>query len=76
MLVDEIQAEQLAEVFHHYHQSLASDVNSSQPESWHELTEKERETLVAVARLTLTELDSERNRRKYFARPGEAEWGS
>ena len=41
MLIDEIQAEQLAEVFHHYHHSL-HDAQAPRPE-WEELREEERE---------------------------------
>jgi hypothetical protein len=78
MLIDEIRAEQLAEVFHHYHQTLTSSpqaISASPAESWDELPQRDREHLIAAARLTLLELESDTNSRKYFARPGEAEWG-
>ena len=77
MLRDEIRAEQLAEVFHHYQQTLTENLGSAtaQAESWDELSNPERERLISAARLTLMELDSKANQRKYFAKPGEAAWG-
>jgi hypothetical protein len=81
MLFQEVSAEQLAELFHHYHQTLAPDHGASQPISseWKELSQKEKSRMVAAVRLTLLELDSVRDRkqdsRRYFAAPGEAEWG-
>ena len=78
MLADEIRAEQLAEVFHHYHHTLNENshgVTAAPAESWNELSEPEKDRMIAAARLTLLELDSETDRRKYFAKPGEAEWG-
>jgi hypothetical protein len=78
MFVDQIRAEQLAEVFHHYHQTLNENphsVTSTPSESWTGLPEPEKDRMIAAARLTLLELDSEADRRKYFAKPGEAEWG-
>lgn len=78
MLVEEIRAEQLAEVFHHYHQTLNENsraVATAPEEPWSELPEPDKDRMIAAARLTLLELDSETTRRKYFAKPGEAEWG-
>ena len=77
MLRDEIRAEQLAEVFHHYQQTLTDNLGgaTAQAESWDALSNPERERLISAARLTLIELDSQTNPRKYFAKPGEAEWG-
>jgi hypothetical protein len=43
------------------------------------MPQQERRRLVAAARLTLLELTStvgkEKHERRYFAKPGEAEWG-
>lgn len=78
MFVDDIKAEQLAEVFHHYHQTLTENLESHRAapaESWEELPQLERERLVAAARLTLLKINADETRRKYFAKPGEAEWG-
>lgn len=78
MFVDDLRPEHLAEVFHHYHQTLTDDFEgdtAAPAESWDDLPQPERDRLIAAARLTLLELDSRTTRRKYFAKPGEAEWG-
>jgi hypothetical protein len=82
MSIQEVSPEQLAELFHHYHQALASDfgcVDSANAEVWERVPQREKSRLVAAARLALLELsatDKEReNSRRYFAKPGEAEWG-
>ena len=82
MSLQEVLPEQLAELFHHYHQALrpafASDTNDD-PESWEQMPSQEKNRMIAAARLALLELGaSERQRedsRRYFAKPGEAEWG-
>jgi hypothetical protein len=82
MSIQEIYAEQLAELFHHYHQALAPDfgcASKSGSEAWEEVPQQEKSRLIAAARLALLELgetsrEQARNRR-YFAAPGEAEWG-
>jgi len=82
MSIQEVSAEQLAELFHHYHQALGpdfgSDVHSTQ-NSWQDIPQQDRSRMVAAARLALLELgsiDREReNWKRYFAKPGEAEWG-
>ena len=80
MWIQEISAEELAELFHHYHQALSEDFgcgHESQAESWNQLPQQEKSRAVAAARLTLMEIASSRENtdRKYFAKPGEAEWG-
>jgi hypothetical protein len=82
MSIQEVAPEQLAELFHHYHQALASETRcSSKPpcESWNEVPPAERNRLVAAARLALLELTTTARQldesRRYFAKPGEAEWG-
>lgn len=82
MSIQEVSAEQFAELFHHYHQVLASDFGCKgkpTPQPWHEVSQPERNRMVAAARLaileaTSTEYEMEDSRR-YFAKPGEAEWG-
>ena len=73
MSIEEVSAEQLAELFHHYHQALGP------AESWEQVSQREKSRLIAAAHLTLVELAStarERaDSRRYFAKPGEAEWG-
>jgi hypothetical protein len=84
--INEVSPEQFARLFHRYHAALAEE-NGSQDASlrrWQELPNSERECMVAAARLTLLELEvfppkepaeEENDRRRWFAKPGEAEWG-
>jgi hypothetical protein len=80
MSIQEVSPEQLARLFHHYHQSLAPECSShsAQP-AWQDVPTQERSRFVSAARLALLELatiakEQEENQR-YFAKPGEAEWG-
>ena len=80
MSIQEVSAEQLAELFHHYHQALGPDFGcASKPnaETWEQEPQPERGRLVAAARLALLELASTASEpedsRRYFAKPGEAE---
>jgi len=82
MSIQEVSAEQLAELFHHYHQALGQDVGcagKSNTEAWEQVSQPEKKRLVAAAHLALLELvstASEReDSRRYFAKPGQAEWG-
>jgi hypothetical protein len=82
MSIQEVAPEQLAQLFHHYHQALTANSNGlsvAQSESWEQIPQKEKKRLVAAARLTLLELSAtptkEEGSRPYFAKPGEAEWG-
>jgi hypothetical protein len=81
MSIKEIAPEQLAQVFHHYHQALAADFHCSETrsETWEQVPVREKSRLVAAARLALLELSAmagEREEsRRYFAKPGSAEWG-
>jgi hypothetical protein len=82
MLIQEVSAEQLAERFHHYDHALRADYDRASErdnESWEQIPHQERSRLVAAARLTLLDLSStvreRENARRYFAKPGEAEWG-
>jgi hypothetical protein len=82
MSIQEVSPEQFAQLFHHYHEALAADVgcaNGSHPDSWSEVPAGERRRMVTAARLALLELasstDEENGRRRYFAKPGQAEWG-
>ena len=82
MSIQEVSAEQLAELFHHYHEALGSDCEregNAEHESWEGIPKREKDRLIAAARLALLELCSaEKERqdsRRYFAKPGEAEWG-
>jgi hypothetical protein len=77
-----VSAENLAKVFHHYHEALAHDFHGHASReadfSWEQAPQDERKLMIAAARLTLLELASsgeEQVDRKYFAKPGEADWG-
>lgn len=87
MSFQDVSAEQLAELFHHYHQALGPDFGcAGKPirTTWQEVSPQEKSRMVAAARLTLLELDSthagptdskRESSSKYFAPAGEAEWG-
>jgi hypothetical protein len=82
MSIQEVSAEQFAELFHHYHHALGQDFGCSDPrnlESWHDVPGPEKSRMIAAVRLTLLELSSTTEEtsesRRYFAKPGEAEWG-
>ncbi len=80
--IQEISAEHLAKLFHHYQAVLTHDfsgyMNEDPGTSWEETSQNERKLMIAAARLTLLELISpheEKTNKIYFAKPGEAEWG-
>jgi hypothetical protein len=82
MSIQEVSPEQLAELFHHYHRALAPDfgcASRASAEAWEEVPQQEKSRLVAAARLAILELAAmareQENSRRYFAKPGEAEWG-
>jgi len=82
MSIQEVSAEQLAQLFHHYHQALGPDfgcATGSTPESWDQVSFPERSRMVAAARLAILEVASTakeaEDSRRYFAKPGSAEWG-
>lgn len=82
MSIQEVAPEQLAQLFHHYHQALTADSNCSsdaQSESWEQVPQQEKKRLVSAARLTPLELSTATTKtedsRSYFAKPGEAQWG-
>ena len=81
MSLQEVLPEHLAELFHHYHQVLGPDFaydTKADSESWEQVPRQEKNRMIAAARLALLELASDQQRedsRKYFAKPGEAEWG-
>jgi len=82
MSIQEVSAEQLAELLHHYHQAIGPDFGcASKPnaEAWEQIPKQEKIRLVSATRLALLELVStateQKDSRRYFAKPGEAEWG-
>jgi len=78
-----VSAENLAKLFHHYHEALAHDFHGHMSReatfSWEQASQNERELMIAAARLTLLELratsEADQADHRYFAKPGEAEWG-
>jgi hypothetical protein len=82
MSIQEVSAEQLAELLHHYQQAIGPEFGcASNPnaEEWEQMPQQERRRLVAATRLALLELAAtvteREDTRRYFAKPGEAEWG-
>jgi hypothetical protein len=81
--IQDVSAEELAKVFHHYRQALGRDCDGhgvkEEASSWERTSQDERKLMVAAARLALLELAATPARparlRKYYAKPGEAEWG-
>jgi hypothetical protein len=83
MSIQEVSAEELARLFHHYEGALSEDFRGPHNEdaslSWEQVPRNERELMIAAARLTLLDLgtpvEKEPVDRRYFAKPGEANWG-
>jgi hypothetical protein len=88
MLIEEVSPEQFAETFHRHLHALARDFGSTDrrtSQAWGQVSPQERRRLIQAARLTLSELasasaaiadkDEQSESRRYFAKPGEAEWG-
>jgi len=80
MSIQEVSPEQLAELFHHYHQALAPDFggpSARSAETWEQMPQHEKSRLIAAARLAVLELATTggQDAKRYFAKPGEAEWG-
>lgn len=81
-MIQDVNAEELARIFHHYQEALAQDCDSQNDHpnsSWDRTPQNERKLMVAAARLTLLELSTtpapQRPARKYYAKHGEADWG-
>jgi hypothetical protein len=82
--IQNVSAEELAKLFHHYQDALAQDFDC-QPEgegissSWDQTPQHERQLMIAAAQLALRELETiaaqQTENRRYFAKPGEADWG-
>lgn len=82
LTIQDVSAEQLAKLFHHYREALDHDCGGhgkTEESSWDRAPQGERKAMVAAARLTLLELATSPAQptlcRKYYATPGEAEWG-
>jgi hypothetical protein len=83
MSIQEISAEELAKLFHLYHQALVHGLDDHRSGehslSWEKTPQDERKLMIAAARLALIDLAAgcgeELPGRSYFAKPGEADWG-
>ena len=83
MSIQDVSAEQLARLFHHYQAALTHDFNcpvlDDTAHCWDQTPQNERNLMVAAARLALLELaatsEANHSNRRYFAKPGEADWG-
>jgi hypothetical protein len=83
LTIQDVSPEQLAKLFHHYQEGLAHgcavDGSKEESSSWDRTPQNERKLMVAAARLALLELATTPVQpspgRKYYAEPGEAEWG-
>ena len=82
MSTEEVFVEQFAKLFGHYSQALTPNYLSTTSRArvaWNEIPSAERDRMVAAARLALMEIEdtatADSDRSKYFAKPGEADWG-
>jgi len=77
MSTQELFVQQFARLFQHYREALSPEAEEENA-TWCSMPPEERDRLVAAARLAILELDTNshiEDSRRYFAKPGEAEWG-
>ncbi len=82
MSTEEVFVEQFAKLFVHYRDALSMSGRSENGKELNQLNEvpaAERDRMVAAGRLALLEIESKSREhddsRRYYAKPGEAEWG-
>jgi hypothetical protein len=84
MSTQEVFVQQFERLFDHYQQALTRDTvapRGALPVEWNSVPVDERDRMVAAARLAIMEMEMEANaqhddtHRKYYAKPGDAEWG-
>lgn len=78
MPTQEVFIQQFARLFHHYREALSPEAEqASAPRN--SIPSDEGHRLVAAARLAILELETNArmkdDSRRFFAKPGEAEWG-
>ena len=75
MSTHDVFVQQFARLFHHYQETLSSEAERS--DSWNSLPAEERNRMITAARLAILELESnsQAHARRFYAKPGEAEWG-
>lgn len=78
----DVDAEELAKLFHRYHEALMREDRSDSGDvahSWDRAPQSERRLMVTAVRLALLELAAAEEHpyptRKYYAIPGQADWG-
>jgi hypothetical protein len=79
MSTQEVFVQQFARLFQHYREPSFPETEQESG-SWNTIPAAERHRLVTAARLAILELETnarmeEDDSRRYFAKPGEAEWG-
>jgi hypothetical protein len=77
MSTQEVFVQQFARLFQHYSEALSPHAEQENG-MWYSIPHEERNRMVAAARLAILELDANfqmEDSRRYFAKPGEAEWG-
>ena len=77
MSTQDVFVQQFARLFQHYSEALSPEAEKENA-TWYSMPPEERERMVAAARLAILELDTNsqmEDSRRYFAKPGEAEWG-
>ena len=79
MSIEDVSAEELAKLFHLYHEAMMHGLERPATEvgedSWGRLQHRERKSMIAAARLALLDLaaaSAEQPVRPYLANPGEA----
>jgi len=82
MSTQEVFVQQFARLLRHYQEALSPSPEAAtepKPQSWRSVAAIDRNRMVAAARLAILEMETtarlEDESRKYFAKPGEAEWG-
>jgi hypothetical protein len=78
MSTQEVFVQQFARLFHHYREALSPEAEQGST-TWSSVPAEERNRLIAAAHSAVLDLETdariEENPRRYFAKPGEAEWG-
>jgi hypothetical protein len=78
MSTQEVFVQQFARLFHHYREALSTEAEQDSTLD-SSASNQDRNRLVAAARLAILELENNarmhEDSRRYFAKPGEAEWG-
>lgn len=79
MSTQEVFVQQFTKLFQHYSSALSSTEQGATPAPFKAESADESNRLVAAARLAILELETnaslQGNDKRYFAKPGEAEWG-